>query len=117
MARGNSPALHRRRFLSRPTSRAGKQAVLAALVAVAAISVSAGLTAAFERSDSLTLLYDVLRALRAAVIVVFGAAGVGALAFSLRGLRRGDRGVFVWAALAAGAAAVSLLIGEFTVLE
>ena len=80
------------------------------------LMVSVGLTAAFDRGDSGTL-YDVMRLVRAVFIVVFWAAGVAALAFSLRGLQRGDHSIFVWAALAVGVAATLLLIGELTVLE
>ena len=116
MAIDKSPAPHRRRFLSRPTSRSGERAARSALVAAATLLVSVGLTAAFDRGDSGTL-YDVTRLVRAVFIVVFWAAGVGALALSLRSLQRGDHSIVVWAALAVGLAATMLLIGEFTVLE
>jgi hypothetical protein len=116
MAIDKSPASHRRRFVWRPTSRSGERAARSALVAAAALMVSVGLTAAFDRGDSGTF-YDVVRLVRGVFIVVFWAAGVGALALSLRSLRRGDHSIFVWAALAVGVAATLLLIGELTVLE
>jgi hypothetical protein len=97
-------------------SRAGERAAWIALIAVAALMVSVGLTVAFDHGDS-GLLYDLMRLVRAAVIAVFWASGVGSLALSLRSLRRGDRTIFVWAALAVGVAATMLLIGELTVLE
>ena len=116
MAIDKSPVPDRRRFPSRPTSRSGEWAARSALIAAAAFTISVGLTAAFDRGDSGTL-YDVMRLVRAVFIVVFWAAGVGALPLSLRSLQRGDHSIFVWAALAVGVAATLLLIGELTVLE
>jgi hypothetical protein len=117
MAIDKQPAPRRRRFPARPASRAGQRAAWIALIAVTALIVSAGLTAAFDRGDSSGLPYDLMRLVRAVVIVVFWAAGLGALALSVRSLHQGDRSIFVWAALAVGVAASMLLIGEFTVLE
>jgi hypothetical protein len=117
MAIDRRSAPHRRRLPTRPGSRAGARAAVLALVAVAALTVSAGLTAAFDRGEPSTRLSDVMLLVRAAVIVVFWAAGAGALALSVHSLRRGDRSVSVWAALAVGVAATLLLVAELTVLE
>jgi hypothetical protein len=114
MAIEKTPARHR--LPSWPTSRSGKWAARSALTAVAALVVSVGLTAAFDRGGSGTV-YDVTGVVRAVFIVAFWVAGIGALPLSLRSLQRGDHSIFVWAALAVGVAATLLLIGELTVFE
>jgi hypothetical protein len=86
------------------------------LIAFAALIASAILTNAFEREDSGTV-HDVMQVAKPIIIASFAVSGLAALAFSLSSLKRGERSIIVWAALAVGLFATTLMIGEFTVLE
>ena len=86
------------------------------LIAFAALIASTILTNAYERQDSGTV-HDVMQVTRPAIVVVFALSGLGALSLSLRSLTRSEHSIVVWAALAVGLFATTLMIGEFTFLE
>ena len=107
---------HASRFFARPATRAGHRAAWMSLTAFAALTASTIVTNAFERHDPGTV-YDVMQVTRLIMIAIFAVSGLGALALSLRSLMRSERSIIVWAALAVGLFATTLIIGEFTFLE
>jgi hypothetical protein len=107
---------HASRFFARPATRAGHWAAWMSLIAFAALIAFNVLTDAFERQDSGTV-YDVMQVTRLIILAIFAVSGLGALALSLRSLMRSERSIIVWAALAVGLFATTLIIGEFTFME
>lgn len=93
---------------SRPTSRAGSASGWSALVAV--VSLIAANTLLRDASG-------IVNTLRGIGILVFAVGGVAALALAIRALTRGERSIVMWLGLLIGAAAMLLMIAEFTFLE
>lgn len=107
---------HAGRFFARPATSAGLWAAWMSLTAVAALIASVIVANTFERHAPGTV-YDVMHVTRLIIGVIFVVSGLCAFALSLRGLMRGERSIFAWAALVVGLFATTLIVGEFTFLE
>lgn len=110
------PTAHTSRFTERPATRPGRWALWSSLAALAAL-VIANISRALTEGDDSGTLYEIFEVVRVTLVGIFFLGGLGALALSLRGLKSGERSVFVWVALAIGALATTLLVLEFTVME